>query len=124
MEEEHVPTDETLLALLRKLEDGRFANKAGAKLRALMLELKATADRKGGSVVGEFVLKIKIPMSGKGNGLPRAECSTKAPKMAPEETVIFIDEDGDLISRPAGKQLEIPAVRVVADIQPGKVAGL
>lgn len=122
MDDEHVAVDETLLALLRKLEDGRFANKAGAQLRALLVELRATADRKGGSVTGEFTLKIKIPMSGKGNALPRAECSTKAPKMAPEETVVFIDEDGDLISRPASKQMEIPAVRAVVDIEQRKAS--
>ena len=124
MDQEHVPTDETLLALLRKLQDGKFSNKAGAALRALMLELKAVADRKGGSVVGEFTIKIKIPMSGKGNGLPKAEFTSKAPKMAPEETVIFIDDDGELISRPAGKQLEIPAVRAVADIEQQRKASV
>lgn len=122
--DEHVPTDDTLMAVLRKLEDGRFANKAGAALRLLMMDLRSLADRKGGSVKGKFTLTIDIPMSGKGNALPRAKFTTKAPEMAPEETVIFIDEDGDLISRPAGKQLEIPAVRAVADIEQQRKASV
>jgi hypothetical protein len=122
--DEVIQVDETLLALLRKQEDGTFSNKAGAQVRALLVQLKALADKTGNSVAGEVTLKIKVRMSGKGHALVRAECATKAPKLAPVETVAFIDEDGDLISRPAGKQLEIPAVRAVADIEQQRKASV
>lgn len=122
--EEHVAIDETLLALLRKQEDGDFSNKAGAQVRALLVQLRALADKTGNNVAGEVTIKLKVRMSGKGHALVKAECATKAPKLAPVETVAFIDEDGDLISRPAGKQLEIPAVRAVADIEQQRKASV
>jgi hypothetical protein len=124
--DEHVAIDDTLLALLRKQEDGTFSNKAGAQVRALLVQLRALADKTGNSVAGEVTLKIKVRMSGKGHALVKAECATKAPKLAPVETVAFIDEDGDLISRPVEKQrqLTIAGTGPVADIEQQRKASV
>ena len=73
-------------------------------------QLRALAAKKNGRAVGEVTIKIKIPMGKDGYALPIATLKCKAPEMARDETMIFVDEEGDLMARPVEKQLELKQV--------------
>ncbi len=107
---EFVPTNDTAAALLRKLEDGTFLNYAGGEVQRLLSHLRALAAKKNGRAVGEVTIKIKIPMGKDGYALPIATLKCKAPEMARDETMIFVDEEGDLMSRPVEKQLVMKGI--------------
>ena len=110
LEDEEVPDNDTAAAFIRKLEDGTFLHFAGGELQALLQKLRATAARRGARVTGEFTIKVKIPMGKDGYALPVASVTTKAPQMARGETMIFVGEDGDLMSRPVEKQLTMKGI--------------
>lgn len=117
-DDEFVEENDTLAALLRKLEDGVFLNVAGAEVQTLLAKLRALAARKGARAVGEITIKIKVPMGKDGYALPVASIKCKAPDPARQESMIFVDEDGDLMARPVEKQLSLKmAVNNAADVK-------
>lgn len=107
MEEEVIPQNDTLAALLRKLEDGDFINHAGAKVQQLLADLRGIASRKGSRAVGTITITIRVPMGKDGSALPVGDITCKKPKVTRDESLIFVDEDGDLIAKPVEKQLSL-----------------
>lgn len=109
-EDDTVAPNDTAAALLRKLEDGTFLNYAGAEVQRMLASLRATATKKNGRATGEITIKIKVPMGKDGYALPVASIKCKMPEMARDESMIFVDEEGDLMSRPVEKQMKLKGV--------------
>jgi hypothetical protein len=110
-----IPPNDTLAALMRKLEDGAFSNYSGGEVQRLLAKLRQIAAKRGGNAVGEVTIKIKIPMGKDGYGLPVASIKCKAPEIAREESMIFVDQDGDLMARPVEKQLSLKVATSAQD---------
>lgn len=98
----------TLDGLLRKLEDGNAINEFGHEVQAYLVALRRAAKRGGKRVVGEVTIKLRIPVGQDGYGMPAAELKTKPiPKPARPESIVYIDEDGDINGLPVAKQTTI-----------------
>ena len=106
-DDEFVELNDTFMGVLRKLEDGDFANYAGAEVQALQAKLRALAENKNGSVKGTVTLTLTIEMGAGGVGMVKPAIKTKAPEFARRPTIVFVDEDGDLMSRPAERQQQL-----------------
>lgn len=102
--DEFIETNDTLMGVLRKLDDGAFANVAGAEVQTLFNKLRALVENKNGVVKGTVTLTLSIDMGAGGVAMVKPTIKTKAPEFSRRPSVVFIDEDGDLISRPAEKQ--------------------
>lgn len=104
-QDEVVQPNDTFAALLRKLEDGEFINVAGHEVQSFFAKLRALAFKKNGRAVGKITIEIKLPMSKDGYAMPVASITCKLPSSSRDESMIYVDEDGDLMARPIEKQL-------------------
>lgn len=105
-----VPTNDTLMGVLRKLEDGDFANAAGAEVQRLFAKLRAVAERKNANATGKITITLTVRMGAEGYTSVTPDIKTKAPEIKRRESMVFVDEDGDLVSRPVERQQALFAV--------------
>jgi hypothetical protein len=110
MTTDYIEKNDTLRALIAKLEDGQFSNDGGTLVQQLLASLRATAAKRNGKATGTITINIKVPMGKDGYALPVASIKCKAPDFAREETMIFVGEDGDLMSRPVEKQMPLTGI--------------
>lgn len=104
--EEPIEPNSTLIALLRDGEPpkpgypGTLAHRLGHETQEFLSEQVRVATHRRVAVTGSITITMEFVTGADGSNSYATQIKTKAAKIPPGTTIVFVDEDGELTGRP------------------------